>query len=51
MQLKETEGKEALSLHEKKVAALLSDLKFMRSENQKLHERLKEANECVSLLD
>ena len=36
---------------EKKMAALLSDLKFMRDENQKLHVKLKEANECCLLLE
>lgn len=37
MALKDSEVKEAGSLSEKKTAALLSDLKFMRDENQKLH--------------
>lgn len=33
MALKDSEGRESGSLHEKKSAALLSDLKFMRDEN------------------
>ena len=33
------------------MTALLSDLKFMRDENQKLHVKLKEANECCLLLE
>ena len=49
--MKETETGEALSLHEKKKAALLSDLKFMRDENQKLHEKLREANEGIILME
>ena len=49
--IKENETSEALSLHEKKKAALLSDLKFMRDENQKLHEKLREANEGIVLME
>ena len=51
LHLKETEFKETLSVYEKKNAALLSDLRFMRDENQKLHDRVREANEAVLLLE
>ena len=36
--------KETLSVYEKKNAALLSDLRFMRDENQKLHDKVRDAN-------
>ena len=32
---------------EQKGEALIADLKFMRQENQKLHAKLKEANDSV----
>lgn len=43
--------KETLSVYEKKNAALLSDLRFMRDENQKLHDKVRDANEAVMLLE
>lgn len=49
--MKENEVGEKLGVTEKKSAALLSDLRFMRDENQKLHDKLREANECVLLLE
>ena len=49
--LKENESGEALSLQQKKTAALLSDLRFMRDENQKLHEKLREANSSVIIME
>ena len=48
---KETDAAETVSLQEKKSSALLGDLRFMRDENTKLHERLKEANESVLMLE
>ena len=48
---KENELVDNLTLQEKKNVALLSDLRFMRDENQKLHEKVKEANECVILME
>ena len=48
---KDQEYAEVKSLSDKKNAALLSDLKFMRDENQKLHEKLKEANEGLLFLE
>jgi len=48
---KEAELTETKSVNEKKVSSLLSDLRFMRDENQRLHAKIKEANESVLTLE
>ena len=48
---KDNEGVEQVRILEQKNNALVSDLKFMREENQKLHLRIKEANDNVLQMD
>lgn len=48
---KDAENSESIKVLDQKNMALVSDLKFMRNENQKLLSRVKEANDNVLHMD
>ena len=48
---KDAENTESMKVLDQKNNALVSDLKFMRGENQKLLSRVKEANDNVLQMD
>ena len=48
---KDAENSESMKVLDQKNNALVSDLKFMRGENQKLLSRVKESNDNVLQMD